>query len=80
MSFRTIAGNEWRDLGTTGRGRHGAAETAGYPTMHSSVMYGQVEHETGKGRRSGFTVSDSICIYSMFCTLRIDRYHEKTSR
>lgn len=55
MSFRTIAGNEWRDLGTTGRGRHGAAETAGYPTMHSSVMYGQVEHETGKGRRSGFT-------------------------
>ena len=33
--------------------------------MHSSVMYGQVEHETGNGRRSGFTVrlsgSHNIC-------------------
>lgn len=28
--------------------------------MHSNVMYGQVEHETGKGRRSGFTVSAAI--------------------
>lgn len=56
MSFRSIGGNEWRDMGTTGQGRSGPAETKGFPTMHSSSMYGKVEHESGYGRRSGFGV------------------------
>lgn len=54
MSFRSIGGNEWRDMGTTGQGRSGPAETKGFPTMHSGSMYGKVEHESGYGRRSGF--------------------------
>jgi len=56
MSFRSIGGNEWRDMGTTGQGRSGPAETKGFPTMHSGSMYGKVEHESGYGRRSGFGV------------------------
>ena len=56
MSFRSIGGNEWRDMGTTGQGRSGPAETKGFPTMHSGSMYGKVEHESGYGRRSGFVV------------------------
>ena len=57
MSYRSIGGNEWRDLGTTGEGQSGPAETRGLPTLHSGVMYGTSEHETGFGRRSGYTVS-----------------------
>ncbi len=60
MSYRTIAGNEWLDMGTTGQGRSGPTETRGFPTMHSNHMYGSVEHETGYGRRSGFSVSPSF--------------------
>ena len=59
MSYRSIAGNEWLDLGTTGRGRSGPAEPQGFPTAHSNVMYGSVEHETGRGRRSGYRVSST---------------------
>lgn len=60
MTYRTIAGNDWLDMGTTGQGRSGPAETRGFPTMHSNHMYGSVEHETGYGRRSGYTVSPSF--------------------
>ena len=61
MSFRSIGGNEWRDLGTTGQGRSGPAETKGFPTMHSNAMYGKVEHEGNYGRRSGgFQVLQSL--------------------
>lgn len=63
MSYRNIGGSEWRDLGTTGQGRSGPAETRGLPTLHSNVMYGRSEHETGFGRRSGYTVW--VCFASL---------------
>ena len=64
MSFRSIGGNEWRDLGTTGEGRSGPAETRGLPTIHSNTMYGKSEHETGFGRRSGYTVRAHWLVWS----------------
>ena len=72
MSFRTIGGNEWRDLGTTGQGgRSGPVDTKGYPTMHSGAMYGKVEHETGYGRRSGFQVTlNANRVHQPECTIR----------
>lgn len=69
MSFRSIGGNEWRDLGTTGQGWSGPAETRGFPTTHSGSMYGKVEHESGVGRRSGFQVPPFmlVIVYFEFC-------------